>query len=49
VVKLSPLHDQPAGAFGRGVIHARLFGSRIDAGPDAPDEVCLLGLLGRMA
>jgi uncharacterized protein (TIGR03086 family) len=26
-----------------------MFGSRIDAGPDAPDDVRLLGLLGRMA
>ena len=26
-----------------------MFGSRIDAGPDAPDEVRLLGLLGRRA
>jgi uncharacterized protein (TIGR03086 family) len=26
-----------------------MFGSRIDAGPDAPDDVRLLGLLGRRA
>ena len=26
-----------------------MFGSRIDVGPDAPDDVCLLGLLGRRA
>jgi uncharacterized protein (TIGR03086 family) len=26
-----------------------MFGSRIDAGPDAPDDIRLLGLLGRRA
>jgi hypothetical protein len=26
-----------------------MFGSRIDVGPDAPDDVRLLGLLGRRA
>jgi len=26
-----------------------MFGSQIDAGPDAPDDVRLLGLLGRRA
>jgi uncharacterized protein (TIGR03086 family) len=41
---------QPRTEANAGLLTASgMFGSRIDAGPDAPDDVRLLGLLGRRA